>query len=121
MRLVGGSRFRTVIAIDIETEPEEAPDAAKPDLFRSQAGGATGGNAGHLGEFAPRAKFDIVGRRRLAHAVEPAGNAFWALPRRAECGNREFFRQRKEPRGRRVLRSRESWPTRAFSRHRGRQ
>jgi hypothetical protein len=76
MRLVGGSRFRTVIAIDIETEPEEAPDAAKPDLFRSQAGGATGGNAGHLGEFAHRAKFDIVGRRRLAHAVEPAGNAF---------------------------------------------
>lgn len=71
-----GSRFRTVIAIDIETEPGEAPDAAKADLFRSQAGGAAGGNVGHLGEFVHRAKFDIVGMRRLAHDVEPAANAF---------------------------------------------
>lgn len=71
-----GSHFRTNITIDIETEPDESPDAAEADLFGCQASGVAGGNASHFGEIVHGAEFEIVGMGCLTHDVELAGNPF---------------------------------------------
>jgi len=70
-----GARFGTHIAIDIETKPNEAPDAAEANLFGSQAGSIAGGNASHFGEIVHGPEFDIMKTRHLPHGIELAGDA----------------------------------------------
>ena len=66
---------RLEIAIYLEAKPDEAPDAAETDFFRTEPRRVAGGDAGHFVEVAHRAEFHFARTSRLAHGFELAGNA----------------------------------------------
>ena len=66
----GGAGLGTEATIDIEAEPDETSNAAQTDLFGTQSGGVTGGNASHFGEVVHRSEFYVAGPCELAHQFE---------------------------------------------------